>query len=50
MSFAKPQPEVENPTLMRRATSIAWQRPLQETKGDSLLIATAHPPPDDRRS
>jgi len=43
MSFAKPQPEVDNPTLMRRATSVAWQRPLQETKRDSLLIATASP-------
>jgi len=40
MSFARPQPQIENPTLMRRATSIAWQRPEQETKGDSLLIAT----------
>ena len=44
MSFARPQPQIENPTLMRRATSIAWQRPEQETKGDSLLIATATPP------
>ncbi|HEY8275903.1 MAG TPA: hypothetical protein VIG52_02790 [Methyloceanibacter sp.] len=43
MSFAKSQPAVDNPTLMRRATSIAWQRPLQETKGDSLLIAAAAP-------
>lgn len=43
MSLAKPQPEVENPTLKRRATSVAWQRPQQETKGDSLLIATAAP-------
>jgi hypothetical protein len=43
MSFAKPEPQIENPTLMRRATSIAWQRPEQETKGDSLLIATAGP-------
>ncbi len=43
MSFAKPEPGVENPTLMRRATSIAWQRPLQETKGDLLLIAAAAP-------
>ena len=43
MNFAKPQPEVENPTLKRRATSVAWQRPQQETKGDSLLIATAAP-------
>jgi hypothetical protein len=43
MSFAKPTPQIENPTLMRRATSIAWQRPEQATKGDSLLIATAVP-------
>ncbi|HLC09237.1 MAG TPA: hypothetical protein VJK06_08135 [Methyloceanibacter sp.] len=43
MSFAKPQPEVDNPTLIRRATSVAWQRPLQETKGDLLFIATAAP-------
>ena len=43
MSFAKPQPEVDNPTLKRRATSVAWQRPQQETKGDSLLIAAAAP-------
>jgi hypothetical protein len=43
MSFAKPEPEADNPTLKRRATSVAWQRPLQETKGDSLLIAVAAP-------
>jgi hypothetical protein len=40
-SFARPEPQTENPTLMHRATSIAWQRPEQATKGDSLLIATA---------
>lgn len=43
MSFAKPQPEIENPTLKRRATSVAWQRPQQETKADSLLIAAGAP-------
>jgi hypothetical protein len=43
ISFAKPEPEIGNPTLIRRATSIAWQRPQQDTKGDSLLVAAAAP-------